>query len=87
VIIYVLTRFTTEVPSPLVAIIVMTIIADTFQVDVRTVGEMGNNSNYLPHFLFRVVPFTFEPPQIICPYSIAFAFVRLMESLLTAQII
>lgn len=38
VIIYVLPRFTTAVPSPLVAIIVMTIIAVTFHVDVRTVG-------------------------------------------------
>ncbi|MEC3652555.1 SulP family inorganic anion transporter [Bacillus subtilis] len=87
VIIYVLPRFTTAVPSPLVAIIVMTIIAVTFHVDVRTVGDMGNISSSLPHFLIPDVPFTFETLQIIFPYSIALAFVGLLESLLTAQII
>ncbi|KAF1678933.1 SulP family inorganic anion transporter [Bacillus sp. SKDU12] len=87
VIIYVLPRFTTAIPSPLVAIIVMTIIAVTFHVDVRTVGDMGNISSSLPQFLIPDVPFTFETLRIIFPYSIALAFVGLLESLLTAQII
>lgn len=65
----------------------MTIIAVTFHVDVRTVGDMGNISSSLPHFLIPDVPFTFETLKIIFPYSIALAFVGLLESLLTAQII
>lgn len=48
---------------------------------------MGNISSSLPHFLIPDVPFTFETLQIIFPYSIALAFVGLLESLLTAQII
>lgn len=65
----------------------MTLIAVTFHVDVRTVGDMGNISSSLPHFLIPDVPFTFETLNIIFPYSIALAFVGLLESLLTAQII
>ncbi|MCI4139747.1 SulP family inorganic anion transporter, partial [Bacillus vallismortis] len=82
-----LPRFTNAVPSPLVSIGVMTIIAVIFHVDVRTVVDMGNISSSLPHFLIPDVPFTFETLHIIFPYSIALAFVGLLESLLTAQII
>jgi SulP family sulfate permease len=41
-IIYILPRFTKAVPSPLVAIIVMTIIAIVFKLDVRRVGDLGD---------------------------------------------
>ncbi|ATO26750.1 sodium-independent anion transporter [Bacillus atrophaeus] len=87
VIIYILPRFTNAVPSPLIAIIVMTIIAITLHVDVRTVGDMGELTSSLPGFLIPDVPWTFETLQIIFPYSIALALVGLLESLLTAQII
>ncbi|MEC0765771.1 SulP family inorganic anion transporter [Bacillus atrophaeus] len=87
VIIYILPRFTNAVPSPLIAIIVMTIIAITLHVDVRTVGDMGELTSSLPGFLTPDVPWTFETLQIIFPYSIALALVGLLESLLTAQII
>ncbi|MBJ7897675.1 SulP family inorganic anion transporter [Bacillus atrophaeus] len=86
-IIYILPRFTNAVPSPLIAIIVMTIIAITLHVDVRTVGDMGELTSSLPGFLIPDVPWTFETLQIIFPYSIALALVGLLESLLTAQII
>ncbi|KAA6448832.1 SulP family inorganic anion transporter [Bacillus atrophaeus] len=87
VIIYILPRFTNAIPSPLIAIIVMTIIAITLHVDVRTVGDMGELTSSLPGFLIPDVPWTFETLQIIFPYSIALALVGLLESLLTAQII
>lgn len=87
VIIYILPRFTNAVPSPLISIIVMTIIAITLHVDVRTVGDMGELTSSLPGFLIPDVPWTFETLQIIFPYSIALALVGLLESLLTAQII
>ena len=86
-IIYLLPKVTTAVPSPLVAIIVMTIIAVVFHADVRTVGDMGGITSSLPHFLIPDVPWTFETLRIIFPYSLALAFVGLLESLLTAQII
>jgi sulfate permease, SulP family len=86
-IIYILPRFTTAVPSPLVAIIVITIVAIAFNTDVRTVGDMGNLASDLPPFFIPNVPFTMETLMIILPYSFALAMVGLLESLLTAQIV
>ncbi|WP_243459477.1 SulP family inorganic anion transporter [Metabacillus bambusae] len=86
-IIYILPRFTKVVPSPLVAIIVMTIYAIMSGVSVRTVGDMGELTQALPLFLIPQIPFNLETLQIILPYSIALTFVGLLESLLTAQIV
>ncbi|MCD5324906.1 MULTISPECIES: SulP family inorganic anion transporter [Pontibacillus] len=86
-IIYILPRFTTAIPAPLVAIIVMTVIALTTSVGVRTVGDMGTLPSELPMFLIPDIPLNFETLQIIFPYALALSIVGLLESLLTAQIV
>jgi MFS superfamily sulfate permease-like transporter len=86
-IIYILPRFTNAVPSPLVAIIVITMIAVLTGSGVRTIGDMGNLSQTLPIFLIPEIPFNFETLQIIFPYSLSIAIVGLVESLLTASIV
>ncbi|MCM3768510.1 SulP family inorganic anion transporter [Neobacillus niacini] len=86
-IIYVMPRFTKVLPSPLVAIIVMTIIAVMTGSDVRTVGDMGELTSKLPIFLIPDIPVNLETLQIIFPYSLSIAIVGLVESLLTAQIV
>ncbi|MEH7303313.1 SulP family inorganic anion transporter [Neobacillus drentensis] len=86
-IIYILPRFTKAVPSPLVAILVITAIAIFTGSDVRTVGDMGELTSKLPVFLLPDIPINFETLQIIFPYSLSIAIVGLVESLLTAQII
>ncbi|MDA6130864.1 SulP family inorganic anion transporter, partial [Escherichia coli] len=86
-IIYIFPRFTKAVPSPLVAIIVITIIAIMTMSDVRTVGDMGTITSALPAFFIPDVPFNLETLKIIFPYSIALAIVGLLESLLTASIV
>lgn len=86
-IIYILPRFTKAVPSPLVAILVITAIAILTGSDVRTVGDMGELSSTLPVFLIPDIPFNFETLQIIFPYSLSIAIVGLVESLLTASIV
>lgn len=86
-IIYLLPRFTKVIPSPLVAIVVITIIALTTGSSVRTVGDMGELTQALPFFLIPEIPLNFETLQIIFPYSMALAIVGLLESLLTAQIV
>ncbi|MFC9600405.1 SulP family inorganic anion transporter [Peribacillus butanolivorans] len=86
-IIYFFPRITKIIPSPLVAIIFMTIVAVTTGATVRTVGDMGQLTEALPMFMLPDIPFTFETLAIIFPYSIALAFVGLLESLLTAQIV
>ncbi|SFJ61952.1 sulfate permease, SulP family [Halobacillus dabanensis] len=86
-IIYILPRFTKAVPAPLVAIVLMTIIAIMTGAGLKTVGDMGELSSTLPIFLLPDIPLTFETLQIIFPISLALAFVGLLESLLTAQIV
>ncbi|MEL6939329.1 MAG: SulP family inorganic anion transporter [Cyanobacteria bacterium J06598_1] len=86
-IIYILPRFTQAVPSPLVALAVMTIAAITLGLDVPTVGDMGELPTAPPVFALPQVPFTLETLQIIFPYSITLAIVGLLASFLTASLV
>ena len=86
-IIYLLPRVTTAVPSPLICIIVLTVLSIVMGLDVRTVGDMGELPSTLPIFLLPDIPLTLETLQIIFPYSLGVAAVGLLESLMTATII
>ena len=86
-IIYLLPRVTRAVPSPLVAIIVMTILAIVFKLDVRRVGDLGDIPDSLPLFLWPQVAWTLETLRIVLPYSLGLAAVGLLESWMTAQIV
>ena len=86
-IIYLLPRVTKAIPSPLVCIIVLSLIAVFLKIDVRTVGDLGELPSSLPAFLIPQVPFSMETLMIILPFSISLAVVGLLESLLTAQIV
>lgn len=74
-------------PSPLVCIIALTIAAVMLNLDIRTVGDMGDLPDTLPVFLWPDVPLNFETLAIIFPYSAALAVVGLLESLMTATIV
>jgi SulP family sulfate permease len=86
-IIYLLPRVTKAVPSPLVAIVVLTVVAILLKLDVRRVGDLGELPSSLPIFLWPQVPWNLETLRIILPYSLGLAAVGLLESLLTAQIV
>ncbi|WP_018184497.1 SulP family inorganic anion transporter [Kaistia granuli] len=86
-IIYLLPRVTRAVPSPLVAIVVVTAVAAVFGIDVRTVADLGELPSALPSFALPDVPFTFETLRILMPVALTLAAVGLLESLLTAQIL
>lgn len=86
-IIYLLPRLTRAVPSPLVAIVVLTVVAIVLKLDVRRVGDLGELPSTLPVFLWPQVPWTIETLRIILPYSLGLAAVGLLESLMTAQIV
>ena len=86
-VIYLMPRLTRAVPSPLVAIVILTVVVFYLGMDVRTVGDMGELPSSLPSWLIPDVPFTFETLQIILPYSLTMAAVGLLESMLTAQIV
>ncbi len=86
-IIYGLPRITKAVPSPLVAIAVIATAAITMGWKLPTVGDMGELPDTLPFFALPDVPFTFETLSIIFPFALTLAFVGLLESLLTAQLL
>jgi len=74
-------------PSPLVCIISLTIVAIFWNIDIRTVGDMGQLPDTLPIFLWPDVPLNLETLAIIFPYSAGLAVVGLLESLMTATIV
>lgn len=86
-IIYIFPRFTKAIPSPLVCIIVLSLLSIFLKIDVRTVGDLGALPSSLPSFLLPDVPFTWETLRIIFPFSMSLAIVGLLETLLTAQIV
>ncbi|MGI0153485.1 SulP family inorganic anion transporter [Pseudidiomarina sp. WS423] len=74
-------------PSPLVCIISLTLVAIFWNIDIRTVGDMGDLPDTLPIFLWPDVPLNLETLAIIFPYSAGLAVVGLLESLMTATIV
>jgi SulP family sulfate permease len=86
-VIYLFPYLTRIVPSPLVAIVVVTGVALLFHIDVKTVADLGEMPTALPIFSLPDIPLTFETLRIIFPYSLALAAVGLLESLLTAKIV
>lgn len=86
-IIYLLPRLTKAIPSPLVAIVVLSVLAVATGMDVRTVGDMGRMPSSLPFLHIPMVPLTWETLRIIAPVAATLAFVGLLESLLTANLI
>jgi len=86
-IIYLLPYVTRAVPSPLVTIVVLTAVAIALDLDIRTVGDMGELPDSLPVFLIPDIPLNWETFIIILPYSLTLMVVGLLESLLTATIV
>lgn len=74
-------------PSPLVTIVVLTVVVYFMGIDVRTVGDMGQLPDTLPVFLIPNIPLNFETLMIILPYAISLAMVGLLESLMTSTIV
>ena len=75
------------IPSPLVTILVLTLVAIILGLDIRTVGDMGQLPDTLPVFLLPDIPLNLETFNIIFPYAIALAAVGLLESMMTATIV
>ena len=86
-IIYGLPRITKAVPSPLVAIVVLTAMSMSAGWEIPTVGDMGTLPTTLPSLSVPLVPLNFETIEIILPYALALSLVGLLESFLTANVI
>ena len=86
-IIYGFPYLTKAVPSPLVAIAVLTALTAALGLHVRTVADLGQLPTALPSFGIPSVPLDLATLRIIAPVALALAAVGLLESLLTAQIV
>ena len=86
-IIHYLPRFTTALPSSLVAIVTVSLLVFGFDLDTRVVGDIASISGGLPSFHIPSVPFNFETLSIIFPYALVLAAIGLIESLLTLRLV
>jgi len=86
-IIYGFPKLNKTIPSPLVAIVVLSVASALIGLDVKTVGDMGDLPTTLPSFHMPMVPLTWETLIVIVPVSLTLAFVGLMETLLTANVL
>ncbi len=80
-------RFIKSVPSPLIAIVLLTLFTVFSGQILPTVGDEGSMSSGLPGFTQLLVPLNLQTLNIIWPCALSIAFVGLMESLLTAKLV
>ncbi|RLA61057.1 MAG: sodium-independent anion transporter [Gammaproteobacteria bacterium] len=86
-IIHYLPRFTTAIPSSLVAILVVSLLVFGLDLDTRVVGDVSSIKGGLPSFHIPSVPFNWETLVIIFPYAVILAAIGLIESLLTLRLV
>ena len=86
-IVLLLPRVVKSIPSPLVAIVVITAASMAMGFSVPTVGDTGPMQAGLPGLTELLVPLNLETLRIIWPCALSIAFVGLMESLLTAKLV
>jgi len=86
-IIHYLPRFTTAIPSSLVAILVVSFLVFGLNLDTRVVGDIASIKGGFPVLHIPQVPLSMETFFIILPYSIILAAIGLIESLLTLRLV
>nr|WP_315243490.1 SulP family inorganic anion transporter [uncultured Albidiferax sp.] len=87
VVIYGLPRVTTLVPSPLVCIVVLTLVGQWLGLPLKTVADLGLLPDALPVLALPSVPFSLETLRLIALPAFAIAMVGLLESLMTASVV
>lgn len=87
VIIYSVPRVFSAIPSPLICIVVLTVIAVLYPMPLHTVADLGRLPDSLPHLVWPDVPFSLDTLGIIAPYALAMASVGVLESMMTARVV
>ena len=85
-IIYLVPKVTTAIPSPLICIVVLTIISVAFPMPIHTVADLGRLPSSLPSLALPNLPFTWEMLRIVMPFAFAMGAVGLLESMMTASV-
>lgn len=86
-VIYLAPRVTTAIPSPLICILVLTLVSISLQLPVMTIADLGKLPDSLPIFGWPTVPLTLETLRIIAGPALAIAMVGLLESMMTASVV
>lgn len=80
-------RYIKSIPSPLMAIVALTVFTVATGQILPTVGDEGSIGGGLPGITQFAVPLDLNTLRIIAPCALSIAFVGLMESLLTAKLV
>lgn len=80
-------RYIKSIPSPLIAIVLLTLFTVSTGQILPTVGDEGSMSGGLPGLTELLVPLNMQTLSIIWPCALSIAFVGLLESLLTAKLV
>jgi SulP family sulfate permease len=75
------------IPSPLICIVLLSLLALFLGGDMRTVSDLGHFPDTLPIFLIPEIPLNLETLKIIFPYSITLATVGLLETMMTTTVV
>ena len=75
------------IPSPLICVVVLTVLAALLGLPVATVADLGRLPEALPQFGLPAVPASLETLRIILLPALAIAMVGLLESVLTAAVV
>lgn len=86
-IIYGAPRITKAIPSPLICIVVLTLVAMAHPMPLRTIADLGQLPSSLPVFALPQVPFDMATLHVVAPYALAMAAVGLLESMMTASVV
>ena len=77
----------TAIPSPLICVVVLTLLASVMNLPLHTVADLGQLPDSLPSFGLPEVPASLETLRIIALPALAIAMVGLLESVLTAAVV
>ncbi|SFF16971.1 SulP family inorganic anion transporter [Paracidovorax wautersii] len=80
-------RALTAIPSPLICVVALTLLASFLGVHLPTVADLGRLPDSLPFFGLPAVPASWETLRIIALPALAIALVGLLESVLTAAVV
>ena len=80
-------RALTAIPSPLICVVVLTVLASWQGLPLATVADLGQLPSALPAWGLPEVPATLETLRTILLPALAIAMVGLLESVLTAAVV
>lgn len=82
-----LPKLTRAVPSALVAILTISLLAWGLDLNTKVVADLASIAGGLPEFGVPNIPLNMETLMFILPFSIIFAAIGLIESLLTLTVV